>query len=117
VSLTGQAAWRSYTVDALVRADASALGASVGLVARAADSTHYYVAELTHNADGTQGWDISKNDGGTWTKLAGGSDVWIPTTPGQVEIRFSAQGGFLTMGIVTPSGAIQAHERPRRQLR
>ena len=106
LTLTGQAAWRSYTVDALLRADAAALGASAGIVARAEDATHYYLAEVTHNPDGTQGWDISKNDGGTWTKLAAGSHVWIPATPGQIDIRFSAAGGYLTMGIVGPSGAI-----------
>ena len=106
VTLTGEAAWRSYTVNALVRANGAALGASAGIVARAVNGTHYYVAELTHNADGTQGWDISKNDGGAWTKLAVGSYV-IPTTPGQVAIRFSVQGGYLTMGIVEPSGEVR----------
>ena len=104
LALTGQASWRSYTLDALVRPSAAAEGTSIGLVARAADAAHYYAAEITRNADGTLGWALSKNDGGTRTSLARGFYAWAASPaaspPAQVALRFSVPGGFLTMGIV-----------------
>ncbi len=106
VSLRGQIGWRSYTVDALVRVGSAAPGAGAGIVARAQDGTHYYVAELTWNQDGLQAWDISKNDGGNWTVLASGVHAWVEAGAPQVALRFAVQGGHLTIGIVTASGAV-----------
>jgi hypothetical protein len=107
VVVTGDPARRNYTLDALVRVDNPSPGASVGLVARAQDATHYYVAELVRRSDGTQGWTLSRNDGGTLTQLAGGSVVWVSNAAAQVALRFRAQGGMLAVGIVSPSGAVQ----------
>jgi hypothetical protein len=107
VALTGDAAWRSYTVDALVRLDNPAPGASAGLVARAQDSAHYYVAEIARRPDGTQAWDISRNDGGTLTQLAAGAFPWVSSASRQVALRFRVQGGYLSVGVVSESGAVQ----------
>ncbi|HEY2509457.1 MAG TPA: RICIN domain-containing protein [Polyangiaceae bacterium] len=104
VVLTGDSAWRDYTVDALVRVDGSASAAVAELLVRAADGSHYYAAGLTHRTDGTRGWEIARNDGGVRTVLASGAYAWDAT--GQTAVRFAAVGGTLTLGVLRPSGAV-----------
>jgi hypothetical protein len=106
IALNGLASWRNYTIDALLRRSDSALDSGMGLVVRAADQTHYYVGELNQEADGTLTWDISKNDGGTLTRLAHGYYAWASDATTQVALRFAAQGGTLSLAVVSSTGAI-----------
>ncbi len=105
LSLLGEATWRGYTVAAQL-SFGNAMKASAGIALRVQDATHYYLAEITRAANGAQRWDISKNDGGTWSELASGNYAPDASTSA-LELRASAQGGTLTFAVVRPSGAIQ----------
>ncbi len=107
ITLAGLASGRNYTIDALLRRTSSGLDTSLGVIGRAADATHYYVAELNREADGTYTWDISKNDGGTVTRLAYGYHPWASDIMKQVALRFAAQGGTLSLGVLNASGQIK----------
>jgi hypothetical protein len=105
VSLAGDPNARAYTMDASVLAGSAPANSGIALLARAQDGTHYYEAEFKKDAAGNQLWTISKNDGGTWTQLAAGSYPW--PVGSYTNIRFSAQGDTLTMGVWQPGGVWQ----------
>jgi len=71
ISLAGSSSWRDYYVQSYVLLKNDS-GSGVAILGRVQDATHFYQAELRHDASGNKTWSLWKNSGGTWTYLNSG---------------------------------------------
>jgi alpha-L-arabinofuranosidase len=71
ISLAGSSSWRDYSVQSYVLLNNES-DSGVAILGRVQDSTHFYQAELRHDASGNKTWTLWKNSGGRWTYLNSG---------------------------------------------
>ncbi|SKA95924.1 Beta-xylosidase, GH43 family [Agreia bicolorata] len=101
-ALAGDSRWTDYAVEATIKFSAIN-GGGLGLLARVSDTNHFYQLELSRLGSGSLGWDLYKNDGGSWTKLAEGNRNFDPGTP--YRLRLAAVGSQLKADISSDNGA------------
>jgi len=102
ISFAGESTWSNYQVEISVLATSSAVNSGIAVLGRVQDASHYYEAELKQLDDGSFIWDISKNDGGTWTLLTSGGYNW--STNHYYTLRLDMNGGTLTASLSSDLG-------------
>lgn len=99
----GDSTWTNYSVTGYVNLRDDAADSGAYLMGRVQDGTHFYVMGLKKQASGAREWEIWKNDGGAWSKIAGGSSTFAPNT--YALLRFDLNGSTLTAAVSTDNGA------------
>jgi hypothetical protein len=100
----GSTAGSSYTLQAGILISAIGLKRNgIDLIVRAQDSNHFDEVELVKETDGSQQWEMWRNNGGRWTNLGRGYTM-IKTGISYV-LRLSAVGSLLTAALSSDNGS------------
>jgi glucose/arabinose dehydrogenase len=100
--LTGDPAWRDYSVEAAVYASTESGGAP--LIGRVRDAGNFYALQLTKNSAGAKRWMLQQRVGATVTTLASGPYNYVARK--YYTLKLSMKGNTLTAYISTDNGAV-----------
>ncbi|GAC1494340.1 MAG: hypothetical protein NVS1B2_10800 [Vulcanimicrobiaceae bacterium] len=97
-AFAGSSAWTDYTAQATMAiTNIENRRNGVDLLARVQDAHHFYELELLRENDGSQQWELWRNDGDNWTNLARG---FFPFNLNEAfAVRLSVRGSQLVASV------------------